>query len=314
MKGMRHMLDKISPKTYAEQQITFENDGFASFPGLVDNYECRKLVNSAQNSRQLEKIFLSEEEFNKQTFFSRTGPRPGRNLAEKLDTDFIFGSKEFSIIMENVLGLKYRIYDYKFVCGVPTSCLPNWIKDKINDRLVNNLGMYVKPEYRDVTYFHGIDFHQDIIDYPFREADFITAYIYLDTVTSTQAPLHVLPGSQEFGCTEFPHKLKMSKNQYGYQDGIGNTKNCDCVVLTGEAGDMSIWHSAVLHGTQPQANDSSRMSLRILVERNGDSVEGTWLDSCNSKIIGNLSLAKTRNDIDSMGLPTKSGNIINKKN
>lgn len=308
------MPDQISSKDYTDQKISFKNEGFSTFPSLFDDRKCKSLVNSAQTTRQLENIFLSEEEFSQQNSFSRTNPRPGRNLAEKLDTDFIFGSEQFSSIMENVLGAKYRIYDYKFVCGVPTSCLPDWVKAKINDRLVNNLGMYIKPEYRDVSYFHGIDFHQDIIDYPFRTADFITAYVYLDTVSGSQAPLHVLPGSHAFGCTEFPHKLKQVNNQYSYEDGFGSKKKCNCIVLTGEAGDMSIWHSAVLHGTQPQSDDVSRMSLRILVERNGDSIKGTWLDTCNSKIKGNLSLDKTRNDIDSMGLPTKSGNIINRNN
>ena len=27
-----------------------------------------------------------------------------------------------------------------------------------------NLGEFIKPKYRDITYFRGIDFHQDIIE------------------------------------------------------------------------------------------------------------------------------------------------------
>ena len=37
---------------------------------------------------------------------------------------------------------------------------------KIDGVNVANLGPYIKQKYRDITYFRGIDFHQDIIDYP----------------------------------------------------------------------------------------------------------------------------------------------------
>lgn len=307
------MLDQIPyPELFAKEH-TFVNDGFSTFETLFDSQKSIELLHTAQQTRDLNDIFLSEEEFDHQRSFSRTGPRPGRNLAEKLDTEFIFGSEKFSFIMENLLGPKYRIFDYKFVCGVPTSCLPEWIKLKVKDKLVNNLGMYIKPKYRDITYFHGIDFHQDIIDYPYRKADFVTAYIYLDEVNNMQAPLHILPRSHLLGCTEFPHEIKQTGRLYSYGDRLGNKLECDCVVLTGGAGDMSVWHSAILHGTQPQIDDESRVSLRVLIERNGDSVPGTWLHKANSKITGDFSLSKTRSDIGQNGLPIKVGNILNKK-
>ena len=52
-----------------------------------------------------------------------------------------------------------------------------------------------KEEHRDLTYFKGIDFHQDIIDFPDRDPDFITAYIYLDKVDTKTSPLYLIPNS-----------------------------------------------------------------------------------------------------------------------
>ena len=95
----------------------------------------------------------------------------------------------------------YETLNKKVVCGVPASAVPAWLKARITDNPVNNLGAYVRPEYRDVTYFYGIDFHQDLIDYKAREADFVTLYIYLHPVTRADAPLFLLEGSPGTGKT-----------------------------------------------------------------------------------------------------------------
>ena len=44
------------------------------------------------------------------------------------------------------------------------------------------MGRFIKEKYRDITYFRGIDFHQDIIDFPHKQSDFATFYVYLDNV------------------------------------------------------------------------------------------------------------------------------------
>ena len=75
--------------------------------------------------------------------------------------------------MKKILGQNFRILNHKLVMGVPESYLPEWIKLLIKNNTSNNLGKYIKPKYRDITYFKGLDFHQDIIDYPYRTADFI---------------------------------------------------------------------------------------------------------------------------------------------
>lgn len=80
--------------------------------------------------------------------------------------------------MNKVCGKNYKILNSKFVMGIPHKFIPSWLEIELKDSLVSNLGPYVKEIYRDITYFRGIDWHQDIIDYPERNSDFITAYIY----------------------------------------------------------------------------------------------------------------------------------------
>ena len=60
----------------------------------------------------------------------------------------------------------------KFVVGVPTDWVPNWVYEETNGQMTSNLGPYIKPIYHDMTYFRGIDFHQDIIDHKSRISDF----------------------------------------------------------------------------------------------------------------------------------------------
>ena len=93
--------------------------------------------------------------------------------------------------MTALLGPGYEILNKKVVCGVPARSIPDWLKTRIHGNPVNNLGAYVRPQNRDVTYFYGIDFHQDLIDYKEREADFLTLYVYLHPVTRADAPLYL---------------------------------------------------------------------------------------------------------------------------
>ena len=128
---------------------------------------------------------------------------------------------------------------------------------------VANLGAFIKPEYRDITYFHGIDYHQDIIDYKDRLTDFITLYVYLDDVTENDAPLFLLPESHKAGATTFPHDLVKVNDKYIYNQ----NQELNEIVLTGPAGTTYFWHSTTLHGTQPTKTSSPRISLRYLISK-----------------------------------------------
>lgn len=294
----------------------FVDDGVKALKNFFSNSDLSKLKNlrdSVLSSRNLNDIFLTKKEFNIEKMYKGGNPRPGRNLIEKLETNFIFANTKFRDEMANVCGKRWRVLDYKFVMSMPSKFIPNWLAHEIEDRLIPNLGAYVKEKFRDMTYFRGIDFHQDIIDFPDRESDFITLYIYLDEVTNASSPLNILPKSHLLGSSIFPHKLtKLENEKYKYTNDYSETSDLKLLKLIGGVGSMYYWHCNILHGTQPQHDDIPRISIRILVEKNSKTKSDCFLDKANKITKGTLSLTKTRSDVDSLYKPVLKGNIINK--
>src|SRR5581483_11649771 len=210
-----------------------------------------------------------------------------------------------------LLGGDYRLLDRKIVCGVPASAVPAWLKARITDNPVNNLGAYVRPEFRDVTYFYGIDFHQDLIDFKDRDADFVTLYVYLHEVGPHDAPLYLLEGSHALGATVFPHELARRGGLWRYGDRAGGQRLCRQVMLTGPAGSAAVWHACTLHGTQPDAADNARLSLRYLFAK-APGAGRTGLDRVNDTLRGPIRLASTRQDLDGRGAAKLKANSVNR--
>ncbi len=164
----------------------------------------------------------------------------------------------------------------KVVCGVPAASVPDWLRRRILGNPVNNLGAYVRPQYRDITYFYGIDFHQDLIDYKQRDADFLTLYVYLHPVTRADAPLYLLEGSHKLGGSVFPHNLtRIGDSDWLYQNAGHGETVARQKILTGGTGFAAMWHACTLHGTQPDAADHERISLRYLIARRHEGSTGS---------------------------------------
>jgi hypothetical protein len=195
------------------------------------------------------------------------------------------------------------------VCGVPARSIPDWLKARILGNPVNNLGPYVKPRRRDVTYFFGIDFHQDLIDFKDREADFVTLYIYLHPVTRADAPLHVLEQSHSLGAAVFPHDLVRTDGGWLYRNGRGGEVLAPQRILTGETGFCALWHACTLHGTQPDAADEERISLRYLFGPAAGARGG--IHAVNEALNVPLSLAGTRVDLGADGAAVIKANTVN---
>ena len=292
---------------------TFISHGYQICEKIFDEDQCKLLLNNVLKTRDLTDMFLSEKEFKKEENHSGVNPRPGCNLLEKLDTRFIFFNEDFNLEMTKVLGDRRRILDYKLVMGFPKKYIPKWISGELKDSLVPNLGGYVRPEYRDITYFHGVDFHQDIIDFPDRDSDFITAYIYLDKVDENSSALHLLSHSHKLGASVFPHNLKeIERNKYLYKNDFNDQQNCDLIKLMGDGGSLFYWHCNTLHGTQPMIDDNPRISVRILIEKNSKTKSDCLVDVVNKISKGSLSLKQTRRDLDSSSKSVLVGNKINK--
>jgi hypothetical protein len=256
-------------------------------------------------------LFLDEAAFDLDPQYRAVNPRPGRNLLEQFDAELAFVEQDPDLVaaLTEVLGDDYYIMDRKAVCGVPARAIPGWLKARIDGQPVNNLGPYVKPEYRDVTYFYGIDFHQDIIDHKDREADFITLYVYLHPVDLVDAPLFLLEGSHVLGATTFPHALtRVNAQTWRYEGADGHAVNVAQTILTGQTGFAAVWHPFTLHGTQPDAADHERISLRYLIARRSTAPAG--MDAVNAAIRGPSRLETTRVDLAADGSAQIKSNVV----
>jgi hypothetical protein len=259
-------------------------------------------------------LFLTEAEFDADPQHVGVNPRPGRNLLERFEDRLGFVEQAGPIVegVTALLGPGYEILNRKVVCGVPQTAVPEWLRARILGNPVNNLGAYVRPEFRDVTYFYGIDFHQDLIDYKAREADFLTLYVYLHPVSVRDAPLFLLEGSHRLGGAVFPHDLtRAGDDAWTYRNAEHGEIKVRQRVLTGGAGFAAMWHACTLHGTQPDAADHERISLRYLIARKDGPGPRTGIDQVNATLHGPLSLDSTRADLAPDGSAVIRRNTVN---
>ncbi|HEX4183820.1 MAG TPA: phytanoyl-CoA dioxygenase family protein [Caulobacteraceae bacterium] len=283
------------------------------FPRPVDPAAAGRLLDKIRADRDYDHtLFLSEAEFDADPHYVGVNPKPGRNLLERFEDDLGFVERAPQIVdgLSALLGEGYQLINKKVVCGVPAQSAPAWIRARIAGNPVNNLGAFVRPEYRDVTYFYGIDFHQDLIDFKGRDADFITLYVYLHPVTRMDAPLFLLEGSHALGATVFPHDLTRDGfEHWRYRDGRGGETRVRQKILTGDAGYAAMWHACTLHGTQPDAADHERISLRYLFGPGEGGGAGMAL--VNETLKGPLRLEDTREDLAPDGSARIRRNIVN---
>lgn len=287
--------------------------GFHVFSPGVDPAAATALLEAVHATRAFgPDLFIDEADFLADPQFRGVNPRPGRNLVDGIEASLDFVERDPAIVagLTELLGPNYQRLDRKLVCGVPRDWMPVWVQARTEGKAVNNLGPYIRPEYRDITYFAGIDFHQDLIDHPARTADFVTLYIYLHPVTAVDAPLFVLEGSQKLASTLFPHDLTPKDgDQWTYGDGRGGTMTVTQRMLTGDTGYAAVWHACTLHGTQQDTAEHPRLSLRYLLARDPKAGE-TGIDAVNRALGGPLSLAATRRDLAEDGSARDTGNIV----
>lgn len=291
----------------------FIRDGAHRFRHRLDPAAAAELLAAIRATRDFDSgLFLSEAEFDADPQHTGVNPRPGRNLLEQFQDMLGFVEQDAQLVaaVTALLGPGYETLMKKVVCGVPASAVPEWLRKRILGNPVNNLGAYVRPEHRDVTYFYGIDFHQDLIDYKARAADFITVYVYLHPVTRSDAPLYLLEGSHGLGGSVFPHDLtRTGEGSWLYRNGGYGEAEVRQRILTGGTGFVAMWHACTLHGTQPDAADHERISLRYLFAKR--HAGRTGLDEVNARLSGPLSLADTRIDLAADGSAAIRRNTVN---
>ena len=289
----------------------FLEEGFVKLGPILDTDECKNLIIKIHKLRNFDDIFITPSDYEGTIMKRKSNPGPGHNLAEHVNLDFIEKNPKFHDVVTKILGPDYNIILKKFVMAVPNNMLPDWVKKELNDVAIVNLAAFIKPEFQDITYFHGIDFHQDIIDHKNRAGDFITLYVYLEDVTSKMSPLFVVPRSHVFGATVFPHEMEiLDKNRFRYSDGQGRSSELEFFMLTGNVGSVSFWSEYTLHGTQPTVETTvPRISLRYLIQR-GKSSNELPIDKFLKKIDGPLSLKFTRTQSMEYGKNVRTGNVL----
>jgi ectoine hydroxylase-related dioxygenase (phytanoyl-CoA dioxygenase family) len=174
-----------------------------------------------------------------------------------------------------------------------------------------NINPYVRPEFRDVTYMQGIDYHQDMIDFRNREADFVTCYIYLAEVGIEDSPIQLIPGSQRLGGTVFPHDLVVlddAETRIRYRADEHEVE-LPIHVITGAAGAGYFWHSCMLHGTRLHTGTMPRVSIRYIIQKDPADSD-TLLDRANREMLRSASLPRTRVDVDESGVFRQRTNVI----
>ncbi len=300
------------PGPAADAISDFIETGAHLFQAPVDAGAATGLLADIRATRAFdETLFLSEAEFDADPQYTGVNPRPGRNLLERFEDRLGFVEQAPQIVeaVTALLGHDYEILNKKVVCGVPARSIPDWLKARIHGNPVNNLGAYMKPQNRDITYFYGIDFHQDLIDYKEREADFLTLYVYLHPVTKADAPLYLLEGSHKLGGSVFPHDLtRATPDTWLYRNGEHGEVETRQRILTGGAGFAAMWHACTLHGTQPDAADHERISLRYLIARGQGRAPG--MEAVNATLQGPLSLTDTRKDLGADGAAVIRANTV----
>lgn len=281
-------------------------DGFVDLGTILDIDKCNDLLKRFYELRPFseqffkEQVFFKENEYDESKSHVGTGPRPGRNLTEHVNLDFIENNSIIKKTLSKILGDDYHIMTKKFVMGVPESMIPDWYLSKRKTGY-SQITPFLRPEFRDMSYFSGIDYHQDMIDFSNRVGDFVTLYVYLNDVTSNMSPLHIIPGSHKFGAkelTNFSNDIKQKENnKLLYRSVEGESEEFDFKMLTGNTGSVYFWSAYTQHGTMPTpATDTARISLRYLIER-GKSTNELPIDKFIKKINGPLALTKSNKDI-----------------
>ncbi len=263
------------------------------FEDPLDPRACAELLAEIRRARRFdESLFLTEAEHAATPPAARVNPLPGRNLLERLEPKLGFVERAPQIVeaLWSLLGPDYRILDKMIVCELPARALPDWLKRRGHGE-PTGLGAYVRPQYRDLAYVYGADFHQDLMAGPAATPDFVTLYVYLHPVLDADAPLRLLEGSHRLGASAFPHDLKRTgPASWRYRNGRYGEMTVTQRVLTGETGFAALWHACALHGTPPGGGDRERISLRYRIGRGEAAVTG--LDSVNATLAGPLSRAE----------------------
>lgn len=279
----------------------FIEDGYLEYKNLLSKTHCKNINNEILKLRNINKdIFFKNK---KEYFKNKNKKTKPKNILNKFNLDFIFKNKKFRNKVESILGKDYYLYASRVICAVPHKFIPKWISTKM-DTGQPNLTDFIKHEFRDMRYFHGIDYHMDLVDFSKEKSNFVTVYIYLDKVTKKMSPLNILPKTHLGGATSYPHNLTKEQDGIIYKFSKNKKIKSKNKILVGSSGDTWFWHGCLLHGTNFNVQgDTPRLSLRLILRQ-----KSTLMDELNLKIGNTIGLEKMKKEV---GYSNKKRNIKN---
>lgn len=279
--------------------------GVSDLPPVLDPVkaaELQSLVFSMQPFDQ--KLFMTWDEWEASPkSHKNTNPGPGTSILEKIEDrlDFVEKNPQLRAILSDLLGPHYHIYLKKLVCRLPRKSIPDWVYEIIGKSTANSLGAFIRPEYRNISYYFDVDVHQDILEWPRQPADrkehrLLYMYIHLSNVTEQNSPLTFFRESHRFGATPYQHDIKhVSGNDWRYHDPLQDrTMTTEFWPLLGKAGHAALWHPCMLHGSHPVKNDTIRLALRYVLARDKEA-KHCLVDDINDSIDGKLYLENDHN-------------------
>lgn len=277
----------------------FSDEGYLELKSLLNKKKCKKINDEILKTKNINKEIFFE---NKKEYLKNKNKKfKPKNILDNFNLDFILKNKKFVSKIESILGKDYYLYASRVICAVPHKALPDWISSKM-DTGQPNLTDFIKHEFRDMRYFHGIDYHMDLVDFSKEKSNFLTVYIYLDKVTKKMSPLNILPKTHLGGAAPYPHNLIKKKNQIIYKVNSKKEIISKNKVLVGSSGDTWFWHGCLLHGTNFNVQgDKPRLSIRLIVRQ-----KNTLMDELNLKIGNTVALIKMKKAI---GYHYKNKNI-----
>lgn len=275
----------------------FTRQGFLEFAGLERQPAAYALYDAIYLTRPFDStLFLTEAEWEKSgKSHAQTNPRAGKNILESLQDKLAFVETHAGLrqMLERILGEDFHWAFKKVVCRMPRSLLPAWVNRLVGDRPANTLNAFVRPEYRDISYYIENDLHQDIQDYPRlpedkREHRILSLYVHLSDIGSNDAPLYLLPGTHQFGATSYQHDIyRLGETRWQYRDDDGRAMETELHPILGPAGHIALWHSCLIHGARPITQVKPRLVLRYMLARSPSAVT-CGLDAVNAAIDGPL--------------------------
>lgn len=300
-----------------KEKNKFINNGYLALSNIFDVKRIKILQKKLNKITPSEtKIFYKNlSTFKKKTRFTKITPGLNDNnilLDKSINLNFIEKNIKFQKILKSFFRGDYSIESKWLIKVLPRKIMPKWVSEEVKDIGMPQLNMYIKDEYRNISYLNGLDYHQDNGG-KLRNAT--TVLIYLDSVMDKKnGPIRMLDKSHVLGATHYPHYCRVSsdKKKIYYSDLRGNHILTKEVSILGINGTSIFFNGYTLHGSTINDNQKkTRLALRYVFSPKKNNKNSIFTKS-NKKIftksfyLKNYRLDKTKNLYNK-----KCGRVIN---